>query len=70
MLIFPDTSDLFWESCATQVPAEEMDDHPMKERHRKPWGFVSGAVEGSELWQLSMDREAFAVVSMFKRCCL
>ena len=68
VLMFPDASDLFWGSCVTQVPAEEMRrDVPVEEMSQEPLGFVSGVLKGSELRWPTVDKEAFAVVSTFKR---
>ena len=68
VMVFPDASDLFWGSCVTQVPSAEVDSNmPVEEMSHEPMGFLSGAFKGPQLRWPTVDKEAFAVVSTFRR---
>ena len=59
---------MFWGSCVTQVPSEELErDVSVEEMHHEPLGFLSGVFKGSQLRWPTVDKEAFAVVSTFRR---
>ncbi|CAN0569674.1 unnamed protein product, partial [Laminaria digitata] len=69
IMVFTDASDLHWGGIITQVPDEDLSVHhgdPAKMRH-EPLAFLSGSFRGSQLRWPTLDKEASAIVEVYKR---
>ena len=67
--IFTDASDLHWGGMIAQVPDDDLSAHhgdPAKMRH-EPLAFLSGSFRGSQLRWPILDKEASAIVEVYKR---
>ena len=56
VLTFPESSDLFWGCCLTQVPKEELvAGLPFMDMSHEPLKFLSGVIRGSQLCWPTVD---------------
>ena len=68
VLMYPDASDLFWGGFLTQVPEKNLvSGIPVVEMAHEPLGFVSGGFKGSQLDRAVVDKEACAMLSVYRR---
>ena len=68
VMMFPDASDEYWGSFLTQVPQAEFDSGmAVEDMSHEPLGFLSGVFRNSQLRWPTVDKEAFAFVSTFRR---
>ena len=68
VLIFPDASDSHRGSFLTQGPTAELGgDVEVEKMSHEPLGFLSSPFRGSQQRWVTVDKEGFAIVSMFRR---
>ena len=68
IMVFTDTSDIHWWATITEAPDADLLSgvHPCEVRHA-PLAFVGGSVTRSKLRWATLDKDAFAVVEIFRR---
>ena len=68
MLMFPDAFDNHWGSFLTRVLTVELERGAEVEKmSHEPREFLSGTFRGSRQRWVTVDKEGFAIVSMFRR---
>ncbi|CAN0377070.1 unnamed protein product, partial [Discosporangium mesarthrocarpum] len=68
VLMFPDASDQHWGYFLTQVPVAELaGDIAGEDMSHEPLGFLSGSFRGPQMRWATVDKEAFAIVSTYRR---
>ena len=67
VLMFPDASDNHWGSFLTQVPTAELEgSFEVGKMSHELLGFLIGTFRGSQQRWATVDKEGFAIVSMFR----
>ena len=67
VMMFPDASDKFCGSSITQVPTVELGGVAIADMAHEPLVFLSGTFWCSPRRWIAVNKESFAIVSMFKR---
>ena len=67
--ILTDASDSHWAAVVSQCEPEELD-KPFENQKHYPLAFLSSAFKNSELRWSTFEKEAYAILQVFKKICL
>ncbi|CAN0065761.1 unnamed protein product [Sphacelaria rigidula] len=68
VMMFPNASDLHWDTFVTQVPRAELDRNiAVEDMNHEPLRFLSGTFRGAQLRWATVYKEVYAIVSSFRR---